>query len=164
MATLTLVVSPSKCCGVFCAILKMCSLCVFLPKLDVIECLQARHAMVGVEDMMQALRRTAEVKVSIIVGAYDMLHDRHRCGIFWVRADVDNKMEAFLSKLGQSWKRDHLGCLDQEKELAEADEAVLRAVVFQVNTYTAAKSQSMLVNLGQPCLWKFFYGYIVNHV
>jgi hypothetical protein len=55
---------------------------VFLPKLDVIGCLQARHAMVGVEDMMQALRRTAEVKVSIIVGAYDMLHDRHRCGIF----------------------------------------------------------------------------------
>jgi hypothetical protein len=82
MATLTLVVSPSKCCGVFCAILKMCSLCVFLPKLDVIDCLQARHAMVGVEDMMQALRRTAEVNVSIIVGAYDMLHDRHRCGIF----------------------------------------------------------------------------------
>jgi hypothetical protein len=45
-----------------------------------------------------------------------------------------------------------LGCLDQEKELAEADEAVLRAVVFQVNTYTSAKSQSMLVNLGQPFL------------
>jgi hypothetical protein len=45
-----------------------------------------------------------------------------------------------------------VGCLDQEKELAEADEAVLRAVVFQVNTYTAAKSQSMLVNLGQTCL------------
>jgi hypothetical protein len=75
---------------------------VFLPKLDVIDYLQARHAMVGVEDMMQALRHTAEVKVSIIIGAYDMLHDRHRCGIFGVRADVDNKMEAFLSKLGHS--------------------------------------------------------------
>jgi hypothetical protein len=60
----------------------MFSVCVFLLKLDVIDCLQARHAMVGVEDMIQALHYTAEVKVSIIVGAYDMLHYRHRCGIF----------------------------------------------------------------------------------
>jgi hypothetical protein len=60
----------------------MFSVCVFLPKLDVIDCSQARHALVGVEDMMQTVRCTAEVKVSIIVGAYDMLHDRHKCGIF----------------------------------------------------------------------------------
>jgi CHASE3 domain sensor protein len=53
-----------------------------LAALDEMKSMRARHAMVGVEDMMQALRRTAEVKVSIIVGAYDMLHDRHRCGIF----------------------------------------------------------------------------------
>jgi hypothetical protein len=65
-----------------CNLVDMFSVCVFLHKLDVIDCLQARHAMVGVDDIMQALRCTAEVKVSIIVGAYDMLCDRHRCGIF----------------------------------------------------------------------------------
>jgi hypothetical protein len=53
-----------------------------LAALDEMKSMRARHAMVGVDDIMQALHCTAEVKVSIIVGAYDMLCDRHRCGIF----------------------------------------------------------------------------------